>query len=85
MDRPWKVLVVCMLIFQCVLTYVMLDLHDYAVWLHFSDACRDGSCARGLWDTAPGGRTLLALGITGVPLAIIAISSFWKHGTPAKP
>lgn len=36
MERKWKVLIISMLIYQFVLTITMLNLDQYAQWLHFN-------------------------------------------------
>ena len=60
MDGIWKGLVVSVIVFQLVLTYCVLKLADYAIWLHFDRP----DASRGLLDTSPGVEVAWTLGVT---------------------
>jgi hypothetical protein len=67
MDGIWKGLVVSVIVFQLVLTYCVLKLADYAVWLHFNTA----DVNHGLLDTSPGVEVAWTLGVTFAILLVV--------------
>jgi hypothetical protein len=67
MNAFWKGLVTSVAIYQLVLTYCMLDLADYFVWVYFSS----GNHKAGLLTNAAGVKSAVILGG-----ALIALLTF---------
>lgn len=75
----WKLLIVSLLIMQAVTLWLLFDLSDYAVWLHF-----DGRETR-LMDTAPGKKAAVVVGVVAGLLFVINAIKFGRAVEPASP
>jgi hypothetical protein len=67
MNEFWKGLVASIVIYQLILTYIMFDVANYLVWMHF-----DIDKNKGLLDTQPGRMAAMVLG--GTLIVLVAIN-----------
>ena len=80
MTKTWKVLVVCMAVFQIAQLIAFWRLSSYAIWLHFTSGSTGVS---GAWDTAPGRSMGLLLLVVGVACVVFVGAAWMKSAAGA--
>ena len=77
MEKKWKVLLISIVVYQFILTAMILKLDQYAQWLHFNTSGFPNKWYQGP-ATAPMREAMIWLGVSMVALIVINVVQFRK-------